>query len=80
MFYPSLGLLLDCCAVAVFTGVYSHWGWSWEDKIMVEIVCVECGESLKVKMIRGYVVGMCVECGTFLEIERVEDGTVLVSA
>ena len=47
---------------------------------MVEVECVECGESLKVKMIRGYVVGMCVECGTFLEIERVEDGTVLVSA
>ena len=79
MFYPSFEMMLDCCAVVVFTGVNSHWGWSWEDKIMVEVECVECGEWLQVRLLSGAVEGMCVECGTFLEVERV-DGTVMVSA
>ena len=47
---------------------------------MVEVECVECGEWLQVRLLSGAVEGMCVECGTFLEVERVEDGTVLVSA
>ena len=66
MFYPSIVVLLDCCAVVVFTGVYRPRGGrkSWEGMIMANVEHARFMEAA----VQG-----AIECALWLGMRMADD-------